>query len=141
MRAQLPLLLLLGLRALAQTPCEGTQAYSPCEIAFDLTQADLAAHSNPYLSVQLHAEFRSPHFRTFLMPAYWDGGRKMIFRFTPTEAGEWIYRVTSNLSGLDGKQGKFNASESSSPGFIKPANIHHWATDNKKPHLWMGYIF
>ena len=141
MRAQLPLLLLLGLRALAQTPCEGTPAYSPCEIALDLTQADLAAHANPYVSVQLHAEFRSPHFRTFLMPAYWDGGRKMIFRFTPTEAGEWIYRITSNLSGLDGKQGKFNAAESPSPGFIKPANIHHWATDNKKPHLWMGYIF
>lgn len=142
MVARLPLLLLLLLSvpAFAQTPCEGTLAYSPCEFAFDLSAADLASHPNPYVSVQLHAEFRSPRFRTFLMPAYWDGGRRMVFRFTPTDAGEWIYRITSNLTGLDGKQGTFNAAASDSPGFIKPANVHHWATENKKPHLWMGYI-
>ena len=124
----------------AQTSCEGTPAYSPCEFSFDLSTADLAAHPNPYRDVELHAEFRSPHFRTYLMPAFWDGARKMVFRFTPTEAGEWIYRITSNVPSMNGKDGKFNAAASDAPGFVNVANVHHWATDNKQPHLWMGYI-
>src|SRR5882757_11587624 len=87
--------------------CEATPAYSPCEIVFELSAADLAAHANPYASVQLKAEFRSPRFHTYLMPAFWDGGRKMIVRFTPTEAGQWIYKTTSNLASFDGKEGSF----------------------------------
>src|SRR5580698_7182465 len=82
----LPLLAILWLSvvaALAQTPCEGTPAYSPCEIPFDLPTAP----PNPLTTVQLRIEFRSPHFKTYLMPAFWDGTRqKMIVRFTPTEA-------------------------------------------------------
>jgi hypothetical protein len=140
MLARLPLLVLASLPAFAQTPCEGTPAYIPCELVFEMTPAELAAHPNPYDGVQLQAEFRSPHFRTYLMPAYWDGSGKMILRFTPTEAGKWIYRTGSNVASLDGKEGSFNASASEAPGFVKAANFHHWATDNKQPHLWMGYI-
>jgi hypothetical protein len=140
MLARLPLIVLLGVPVFAQTPCDGTPAYAPCDMSFELSAADLAAHANPYISVQFQAEFRSPHFKTYKMPAFWDGARKMILRFTPTESGQWIYRTTSNLAGLDGKEGSFNAGPSDAPGFVIPANFHHWATDNKKPHLWMGYI-
>src|SRR6202162_1268658 len=131
-------LFLLAVPIFAQTPCEGTPAYSPCEIVYELSGADLAAHSNPYVSAQLRAEFRSPHFKTYLMPAFWDGGRKLILRFTPTEAGQWIYRTTSNVAALNGKDCTFNAAASESPGFVNVANVHHWATDNKQPHLWRG---
>ncbi|MBZ5610716.1 MAG: DUF5060 domain-containing protein [Acidobacteriia bacterium] len=140
MLARLPLILVACVPVLAQTPCEGTPAYSPCEMVFELSPADLAAQPNPYASAQLQAEFRSPHFKTYLMPAFWNGAGKMILRFTPTEAGPWTYRITSNLAGLDGKEAAFNAAASDAPGFVRPANIHHWATENKKPHLWMGYI-
>jgi hypothetical protein len=141
MPARLPLVFILAAApALAGTPCEGTPAYSPCELVFELSPADIAAHPNPYMSVELRAEFRSPHFRTYLMPAYWDGGRRMIIRIAPTESGQWIYKTTSNLASLDGKQGMFNAAGSDSPGYVNTANVHHWATDNKQPHLWMGYI-
>jgi hypothetical protein len=136
----LPLLAVLWLSvaaALAQTPCEGTPAYSPCEMPFDL----LTAPPNPATTVQLQIEFRSPHFKTYLMPAFWDGTRqKMMVRFTPTEAGQWIYKVSSNIPAFDGKEGMFNAGASDSPGFVNVANVHHWATDNKKAHLWMGFI-
>src|ERR1700680_220117 len=99
--------LVLGiLPVYAQISCEGTPAYSPCEISFELSAADLDAHPNPYAGVDLHAEFRSPRFRTYLMPAFWDGGRKMILRFTPTEAGQWIYRTASNVPALNGNDGK-----------------------------------
>jgi hypothetical protein len=124
----------------SQTACEGTPAYSPCELVFELSSADLASHPNPYASIQLHAEFRSPHFKTYLMPAFWDGGRRLIIRITPTESGSWTYRTTSNMPAFDGKEGAFNAATSDFPGYINAANFHHWATDDKKPHLWMGYI-
>ena len=74
------------------------------------------------------------------MPAFWAGGHQMIVRFAPTESGSWIYRITSNLASLEGKQGTFNATESDAPGYVHPANVHHWATENKQPHLWMGYV-
>ena len=99
-----------ALSALAQTPCEGTPAYSPCEMPFDLSAAEGPIRLNPYANFVLQVEFRSPHFRTYLMPAFWDTTRdKMIVRFTPTEAGEWTYKVTSNVSSFDGNEGKFNA--------------------------------
>ena len=109
-------------------------------MSFELTAADRSAHPNPYVSAQLHIEFRSPHFHTYLMPAFWDGRTKLIVRFTPTEAGQWLYRITSNIAALDGKESTFNAASSDSPGYVKVANVHHWATENKQPHLWMGYI-
>src|ERR1700722_4507559 len=90
--------------ALAQTPCEGTAAYSPCEMPFELP----TANPNPYATVALQVEFRSPRFKTYLMPAYWDASRnKMMVRFTPTEGGQWIYKVTSNIKTFDGQEGMF----------------------------------
>jgi Domain of unknown function (DUF5060)/Protein of unknown function (DUF4038) len=139
--ARITILLIVTLPAFAQTPCEGTPAYSPCEFIFDLSSADLTAHPNPYSTIQLQAEFRSPHYKTYLMPAFWDGSGKMILRFSPTEAGQWTYKIASNLPALDGKEGSFKAAASDHPGYIHPANFHHWQSENKKPHLWMGYIF
>lgn len=122
----------------AQPGCPATPAYSPCDLIFDLNDAEAAAHPDPYLTVDLEIEFRSPHYKTFLMPAFWDGGRRMVVRFAPIEAGQWTYRINSNIDRFKGQIGNFTATESDSPGFVHPANVHHWATENKKPHLWMG---
>ena len=71
----LPLLLLCATAVLrAQTACPDHAVYSPCDIVFELDDAEAAAHPNPYLTVDLRAEFRSPRHRTYLMPAFWDGG-------------------------------------------------------------------
>jgi hypothetical protein len=139
-------LLAFATAAFAQAPCEGTPAYSPCEIPFELSAGDLASHPNPYATVTLRVEFRSPLFRTFPMPAFWDGGNKMVVRFSPTEAGPWTYKVTSNIASFNGREGTFDAAASDAPGFIVVANVHHWATEkpdptgHPQPHLWMGYI-
>ena len=123
----------------AQTPCAPTPLYKHCEIVFELDDAEAAAHPKPYLSVDMHLEFRSPRHRTFLMPAFWDGGRKLIARFAPIDAGEWTYRVTSNIARFNAKEATFQATDSEDPGFIRPANLHHWQyTETRKPHLWMG---
>jgi hypothetical protein len=130
-----------GLRA--QTTCPATPLYSPCDIVFELNDAEAAAHPNPYMTVDLRAEFRSPRHRTYLMPGFWDGGRRMVIRFSPTEAGDWVYRVSGNLPRFENMAGQLSATavDNAALGFIRTANVHHFAhTDDNKnaPHLWTG---
>jgi hypothetical protein len=126
------MLLLLCLPLLAQPTCPATPAWSPCDLVFDL-EADEKPEA-----VELRAEFRSPHHRTYLMHAFRAGDRRFVIRFSPTEAGSWDYRLSSSIARLDGKLGQLNASESDSPGFVKVANVHHFQTENTRPHLWMA---
>src|ERR1051325_5496053 len=141
---RVPLLFLAATGALfAQTTCPATAIYSPCDIVFELNDAEAAGHPNPYVSVDLRAEFRSPRHRTFLMAAFWDCGQRMAIRFSPTETGDWDFRVSGNLKRFDGVTGAFSAAAVENPalGFIRTANLHHFAyTDENKnvPHLWMG---
>ena len=128
----------------AQTQCANTPAYSTCDLVFELSAAASAAHPEPYKTVELRAEFRSPRHRTLAVPAFWDGGNRMVIRVAPTEVGEWDYRLSGNVADLDGKTGSFTAAASSSPGFIRAANVHHWAYTERtadgldQAHLWMG---
>ncbi|MGH9660205.1 MAG: DUF4038 domain-containing protein [Bryobacteraceae bacterium] len=125
--------------ARAQPACAPTPAYSHCDLRFELDDAEAAAHPNPYATVQIHAEFRSPRHRTLLLPAFWAGARRMIIRFTPVEPGDWIYRVSGNIARFAGQTGAVKATASDSSGFVKAANVHHFSyTENFKPHLWMG---
>ncbi|HXS95858.1 MAG TPA: DUF5060 domain-containing protein [Candidatus Limnocylindrales bacterium] len=134
------LLLALPIALAAQdNPCNNTPAYSPCEMTFDLAAQDAAAHPHPYADVDLKVEFRSPRNKTYELPGYWNGGNRMVVRFSPTEGGEWNYRVTANIPSLDAKEGTFTAAASDAPGFVRIANVHHFAyTERNIPHLWMG---
>ena len=135
----LTLAVVLAFSLAGQTPCSDTPLYSRCELVFELDPAESKTHPNPYVSVQLQAEFRSPRHRTVMMPAFWDGGNRMVIRFAPIDPGEWNYRVTSNIARFNGQEAKFNAAASDHPGFIAPANGHHWRnTENRLAHLWMG---
>src|SRR3954466_12753159 len=112
-------LLVLAASALAaQSPCANTPAYSVCELSFELSDQAAARHPEPYKTAELRVEFRSPRHRTLALPAFWDGGRRLVVRFAPTEAGEWDFRITSNISEYDGKTGAFTAAASPSKGFI-----------------------
>lgn len=130
---------LLSTISAAQTLCPPTPAYSICDIVFELNQAEAASHPNPYLTVDIRAELRSPRHRTSAASAFWDGANRMVIRFAPIEDGAWDFRITSNISRFQGKQGQITATASEHPGFLKPANGHHWMTsENRQPHLWMG---
>jgi hypothetical protein len=148
-RSAFGFLALASLAASAQTPapaaspCAGTPAYSPCELVFELSGADAAKHPDVYRTVELSVNFRSPHEHSYVLPGFWDGGRRMVVRFAPVEAGEWDYLVNSNIAAWDGQEGKFTAAASDSKGFIHPAALHHWAYSEKangldQGHLWMG---
>lgn len=129
--------------AQTSTTCNNSSAYSPCELVFELSAQAAAEHPNPYKTIELRAEMRSPRHRTIELPGFWDGGRRMVIRFAPTEAGQWDYHTISNVAELNDKTGSMNAAASESSGFIVAANVHHWAytefrNDQQKPHLWMG---
>ena len=90
----------------------------------------------------VRAEFRSPKHKTYLIHAFVEGSR-LIFRFSPTEAGTWDYQMTGNVVRLNGQTGRVTASDSDALGFVRVANVHHFVTDNladqrQRPHLWMG---
>lgn len=138
-------MLALAPAALAQT-CNNTPTYSPCDLVFELSPQSVSANPNPYRTVELRAEWRSPRHRTMEIPGFWDGAGRMVIRFAPTEAGEWDYHLVSNLPELNDKTGLVTATESDSAGFVVAANVHHWSyTEHQKnqpvllrPHLWMG---
>ena len=124
--------ILLAAPVWAQLPTCTVPAWSSCDLAFDLT-----AGEDPG-GVQLRGEFRSAK-RTLLIRAFRTGDRRYVLRFAPTEPGPWDYRLTSSLKRLDGQIGQTTATESSSPGFVKVANVHHFANEGtNKQHLWMS---
>lgn len=116
----------------------GTAKYSPCELRFELNQGELLPGVSPFRDELLNVAFRGPDATTFLIEAFWDGGRVLRVRFTPNQAGTWTYLVTSVLKRFDHHQSTFAVSDDSAPGFIVVANVRHWRTDNKQPHLWMS---
>ena len=111
----------------------------PCDYAVELTPDEAAKHPKPYESVELRAEFRSPSKKkTYLLPAFWDGGRRMVIRMGPTEPGTWEYKLSSNIARLHGKEGTLAVAESTTVTHIHNANVHHWQNALMKQHLWMG---
>lgn len=123
----------------AAPPCsQGVAAYLPCELNFDWNGNEVPPDASAYKDEMLNVEFRSPHAKTYLMHAYWDGGRSLRVRFSPTEEGQWAYHVTSGIKSFNDQEGLFTVSASTSPGYVAVANLRHWWTDNKQPHLWFS---
>ncbi len=125
----------------AQTVCPPVPRYSPCDLVFDIPGNTAGANGDHTLA--MHAEFRSPLASTALVNAFWDGGSKWVIRFTPTEAGTYTYRLTSAIEALNGKQGQFEVTPNGKTGWLRAANLHHFANvegNTLTPHLWMGAV-
>src|SRR5215469_7984570 len=88
---------LLAARLFAQSGCASPVEWSPCDLTFDLqgNEDPAAAH--------FEIEFRSPHQRTYKIPAFHEG-RQLVVRFSPTAPGTWVYKITSNLQRFDGRE-------------------------------------
>ena len=128
---------LVGLHA--QTVCQDPIAWMPCDYSVELTAEESSKHPKPYETVELRAEFRSPSKKkTYLLPAFWDGGRRMVIRMGPTEPGTWEYKLTSNIARFQGKEGTLAVGESTQITHVHNANVHHWQNAQLKQHLWMG---
>lgn len=110
----------------------------PCELTFDWHDGEIPQTVSPYKDTLLNIEFRSPRHTTYLMHAFRNGGHTLGIRFTPTEPGTWTYHVTSSIKRFDDQEATFTVADSSAPGLVEVANLRHWRTTNKKPHLWLS---
>lgn len=127
------------IRAAALPDCtQSARTFAPCELKFEWQDQELPQGVSPYKDELLNVEFRSPNHITYLMHAFWDGGRMLRVRFTPTEPGTWAYHVTSEVKRWDNQESTFTSAESESPGLVSVANVRHWRTTNKQPHLWLS---
>lgn len=130
---------ILPLRAAPLSSCaQGARAFFPCELTFDWRANELPAGASPYQDGLFSIEFRSPAHKTYLMRAFWNGGQTLHVRFTPTEAGQWTYRIASSIPRYDNQESTFAVTETGYPGFVSVANLRHWWTTNKQPHLWLA---
>ncbi len=120
--------------------CQPTPIFEPCEIRVAIPEAALAAHPNPYASLALRAEFRSPKGgRTKVMPAFWDGGNQLVLRFSPDYEGRWDFRLISTVKALDRRTGSFQAVAARTPGFIEIFNARYFKYPlTNTPHYWLG---
>lgn len=50
----------------------------------------------------------------------------------------WTYHVTSEIKRYDNQEATFTAAETESAGFVNVANVRHWRSMNKQPHLWLA---
>jgi hypothetical protein len=133
-------ILVLGLPARAIEVCQPTPVYEPCEISLEMSEQEAAKHTNPYMTVELRAEFRSPKGGTTkVMPGFWDGGRAFKLRFAPDFEGRWDFRLISNLPSVDKKIASFEATPARSPGFIQVFNTRYFKHQQENtPHYWLG---
>jgi hypothetical protein len=117
---------------------DNARNFLPCELSFTLQPADLAQTASTYKDELLTVEFRSPRATTYLLHQFADDRRTLRVRFTPTEPGPWTYKVSSSLARLDNQEGKFNVGDSSGTGVVGVANLRHFWTTGKRPHLWFS---
>src|SRR5947209_15122865 len=133
------LLLPILARAARPTDCaQGARTFLPCEVTFEWHSGDLPNGVDPYRSETLRVEFRSPNHKTYLMRAFSDGSQTLRVRFSPTEPGAWTYHVTGPIARYNDKESNFEVASSGLPGFFAVANVRHWWTTNKQPHLWLS---
>jgi hypothetical protein len=134
--AALTVVLLVPLEvAAAPASCtSGAKSFLPCELTYNYKSSGVS----PFREELLNIEFRSPRATTYLLHAFGSGPSTLRVRFTPTEAGTWTYRVSSTIHELDSQEATFTVADSGLPGLVNVANVRHWRTTNKQPHLWLG---
>ena len=143
---QMPLTLLLAIALVTSAAaqdfrvCTSVPVYEPCEIHITVATDDLVKFPNPYASVILRAEFRSPKGgRTKVIPAFWNSDNRFVLRFAPDFEGRWDFRLISNIPSLDKKTASFQASPARSAGFIEVFNIRYFKHPLPNiPHYWLG---
>lgn len=117
---------------------DGARTFLPCELRFTWTGSELPSDVDTYRDDTINVEFRSPNHKTYLMRAYASDVHTLSVRFSPTEPGAWTYHVTSPIKRYDDQEQSFQVADSGLPGFVSVANLRHWRTTNKQPHLWIS---
>jgi hypothetical protein len=98
-----------------------------------------SAAGNPFLDVELDAEFSYQH-RTVKVAGFYDGDGVYKVRFMPDTLGEWRYRTYSNSDALRSCTGAFECvtPAAGNHGPVRVANTYHFAYVDGTPYKQVG---
>ncbi len=139
-RRNLPLILLLALTAWPAAAA-GLQPPAQTVERWGLFELSLRGPGggNPFLEVQLRAEFRYQH-RALEVDGFYDGDGLYRVRFMPDTPGVWTYTTRSNSPELDGRTGQFTCVPPSkgNHGPVGVRNISHFGYADGTPYFPFG---
>lgn len=97
------------------------------------------SNGNPFLEVELSAEFRHDT-TTLTINGFYDGEGIYRVRCMPNAPGEWTYATRSNQPELDGHIGKFSCVPPSlgNHGPVHVTNTFHFSYDDGTPYYPFG---
>ena len=114
----------------------------------DVILASQKQYKNPYLDVQIDAEFTHESGKTIHLYGFWNGENEWRVRFAPTLTGKWNYTVTCSDAenpDLHNIKGSIIAIESTGNsmidrhGFVKISeNGRYFIYDDGTPFYWLG---
>ena len=98
-----------------------------------------SAEDNPYLDVELTAQFTHKH-RMIEVDGFYDGGGVYRIRFMPDVQGTWRYCTRSNLDALNGTEGTFTcvAPVRDNHGPVRVSNTYHFTYADGTPYKQVG---
>src|SRR5439155_20089120 len=105
---------------------------------FELTLQG-SAEANPFLEVELTAQFTHQH-RTVEVDGFYDGDGIYRIRFMPDTQGSWSYRTRSNRSELNGVEGTFTClpTGADNHGPVQVSHTYHFAYADGTPYKPIG---
>jgi hypothetical protein len=97
-------------------------------------QLDLAgpAHGNPFVDVELSADFTAPDGSTVAVGGFYDGDGRYAVRYLPPTAGTWSFTTRSTARSLDGVTGTFRVVPSSAKGPVRVDGLHFRHADGSR---------
>ena len=97
------------------------------------------AEGNPFIDVQLSAQFSQGH-RTVSVDGFYDGEGKYLVRFMPDAVGRWDYQTTSNAPQLANSTGFFICVKASggNRGPVSVRDTYHFGYADGTPFYPFG---
>jgi hypothetical protein len=125
-------------RASAEPPQTGG-ATVPCREMHEFVLHGAARVDNPFRDAALVGEFRSPTGKQIVIAGFHDGGDVWRLRFTPSEEGDWTYRLHGEGVQLL-QDGRLTCTAPRRPGFIgiHPDNPYAFAWSDGTPFFPLG---
>jgi hypothetical protein len=95
------------------------------------------AHGNPFIDVELTAEFRLGD-RRLTVGGFYDGDGRYSIRFLPPEPGRWSFTTESTARSLDGVAGTLEVFPGDARGPVRVADTFHFAAPDGTPYRSVG---
>ncbi|MFQ6099513.1 MAG: DUF4038 domain-containing protein, partial [Armatimonadota bacterium] len=134
--------LMLAVLSAAMTDA-GADAQVPRWHPHDFVFRGPARVTNPF-AVRFEAVVKGPEGAQFVLPGFYDGGRRWALRVAPTLEGEWSLRTVSSEATLDGREITFrcvaNRNDLVRGGLrVDRERPHHFIFEDGSRCFLMGY--